>query len=101
MRQSKATHPAKMDLCLGLQERAREDSFSDEATNSCGKDSIYDNGKPWGYKALTLKQIIGGKPVGMFPSNIPTLYAFSLHGYAQVCKNPSVKAKSDFYQAKE
>ena len=60
-----------------LHDRARENSSSDEDTNSFGKAGIYDNGEPWGYKVLTLKLIIGGKPNGMLPSNIPILYAFS------------------------
>ena len=85
----------------GLQDRAREDSSSDEDTDSYGEDGIYDDGEPWGYKALLLKQIIGEKPGCMFPSNIPILYAFNLYGYAQVCKNPLIKAKPDLYQAKE
>ena len=71
-RQSKATpHPAEMDIYLvyktGIE---REDSSSDEGTDSFGEYGIYDNGEPWGYKALTLKQIIGGKPGGMFPSQL-------------------------------
>ena len=81
----------------GLQDRAREDLSSDIDTDSYGEDGIYDDSEPWGYKALILKQIIGGKPVGMFPSNIPTLYTFSWHGYTQVCWNPLVKTKLDFY----
>ena len=86
----------------GLQERAREDSSSDDDTNSYSDDGIYEDEELWGYKALTLKQIIGGTPGGMFPNNIPTLYAFSWHGYANVCENPLTKNKdSDFYQAKE
>ena len=87
----------------GLQERARKNSSSDEDTNFFGEDGIYDNGEPWGSKELSLKQIIGGKSGGMFHSNIPTLYAFSWYGYAQVSKNPVdvVKNKLDFHQAKE
>ena len=85
----------------GLQERAREDSSSNNDTDSCDEDSIYDNGEPWGDMALTLSQIISGKPGGMFPINVPILYAFSWHGYAQICKNHTVEAKSDFYQAKK
>ena len=54
----------------GLQERAREDEFSDEDTNTFGEDGIYDDGEPWGFKELSLKQFIGGKPGGIFPSNI-------------------------------
>ena len=81
----------------GLQDRAREDSSSDEDTDSCNENEIYDNGEPWGYKPLILNQISGGKPGGMFHRNIPTLYAFRLHVYAQVCKNPSIEATSDFY----
>ena len=84
-----------------LQERAREDSSSDDDTDSYGEDGIYDDGESWGYKALTLSQIIGGKSSGMFPINRPTLYAFSWHGYARICKNPTTEPKADFYQAKE
>ena len=78
----------------GYQERAREDSFSNEDTNLFGEDGIYDDNEPWGFKALTLKQIIGGKPGGMFFNNISTLYAFSWHGYTQVGKNPAGIEKS-------
>ena len=86
----------------GLQERGREDSSSNDATNSYDDHGIYDNGESWGYKALTLRQIIGGTPGGMFPNNLPTWYAFSWHGYAQICKNHMVKTKeTNFYQAKK
>lgn len=85
----------------GLQENAREDLSSNNNTKSCGEDSIYDNGKTWGYNTLILSQIIVGKPGGMSPINVPTLYIFSWHGCAQICKNPPVKATQDFYQAKE
>ena len=86
----------------GLQERAREDSSSDNETSSCDDDGIYEDGESLGYKALTLKQIIGGTPGGMFPNNFPTLYAFSRYGYAKICENPVIKNKdSYFYQAKE
>ena len=38
-----------------------------------------------GYKKQTLKQIISGTQGGLsLASNTPTLYAFSLHGYAKV-----------------
>ena len=85
----------------GLQERAMAELSSDRDIDSFGKEGIYDNGETWGFKELSLKQVVGGKPSGMFPSNVPTLCAFSWHGYAQVCKNPPVEAKSDFYHAKE
>ena len=46
---------------------------------------MYDDGEWWGYKELTLKQIISGVHDGMFlTSGTPTLYAFNLHGYAKV-----------------
>ena len=64
-----------------LQEKARENSSNDNDTDAYGEDVIYDDGESWGYKALTLSQIIGGKSSGMFPINLPTLYAFSWHGY--------------------
>ena len=61
----------------GLEDRAREDLSGNEDTDSFGEVGIYnDNSEPWGYKALTLKQINGRKSGGMFPSNIPTLYTF-------------------------
>ena len=65
------------DSMSDLQDRAREDSSSNGDTDSFGDDGIYDDGEPWEYKAMTLKQIIGGTPGGMSPNNIPTLYAFS------------------------
>ena len=86
----------------GLQERVRQDSSSDDDTGSYDDDGIYDNRKSWEYKALALRQIIGGTPGNMFPKNLPTLYAFSWHRYVQICKNSMVKTKeSNFYQAKE
>ena len=84
-----------------LQERAKEDSSSDEDTKSYGDDGIYDDGESWGYKTFTLKQIIGGDSGGLFPSNCLTLYAFSLHGYAQVHGKRGTRPKSDFSQTKE
>ena len=68
----------------GLQERARKKSSSNDDTDSCGEDGIYDNGEPLRYKALILSQIIGGKPGGIFPNSVPTLYASSWHRYTQV-----------------
>ena len=85
----------------GLQERARRDLSSDDNTDSCSKDGFYDDGEPWGCKALTVSQIIGGKPDGMFPNSVLTLYTFSWYGYILLCKNSPVKAKPDFYHAKE
>ena len=73
-----------------LQERAKEDSSSNEDTKSYGEDGIYNDGESWGYKVLTLNQIIGGNSDGLFPRSCPTLYAFSLHGYAQVHENCTV-----------
>ena len=77
----------------GLQVRAREDSSSDDETNSCDDDGTYEDGEPWGYKVLTWKQIIGGTPGGMFPNNIPTLYASSWYGYDKICENSVIKIK--------
>ena len=77
-----------------LQERAREDSSSDSDTNSFGKDAMHDDGESWESKELSVKQIIDGKPGGMFPNNIPTLYAFSWYGYAQVGENPDGVGKN-------
>ena len=87
-----------------LQDWAKEDALSSDGdTNLFGDDGIYDNGEQWGPNELSLKHIIGGKPGGMFPSNISTLYAFSWHGYAQVAGNlvGNEKSKADLYQAKE
>ena len=72
---------------LPLQVRAKEDSSSDDHTKSYGEDGIHDDSESWGYKALPLNQIIGGNYGGLFPRSRPTLYAFSLHGYAQVHGN--------------
>ena len=79
----------------------REDSSSNNNTDSYGEDGIYDDAESWGYKALTLGQIIGGKSGGMFPINRLTLHAYSWHWYARICKNPTAEPKADFYQAKE
>ena len=87
----------------GLQERAREDSSSSEGsylpplvprgqadflsdgdTESVTEDGIYNDDEPWGYKAFSLNQIIGGNSNGLLSPSRPTLYTFSLHGYAQV-----------------
>ena len=84
-----------------LQDRAREDSSSDDDTKSYDEDGIYDDGKRCGYKARTLKQIIGGDSSGLFPNNRLTLFTYSLHGYAQIHGNRGTRPKSDFYQAKE
>ena len=72
----------KGGLMPGLQERAREDLSNNNEIDSYDDDGIYEDRELWRYKALTLKQIIGGIPGGMFPHNIPTLYAFSWHGFA-------------------
>ena len=82
----------------GLQEKARENSSIDDDTNSCDDEGIYEDREPWGYKALTLKQIIGQAAGGMFPNNVTTLYAFSWHGYSKMCKNAVIENKfPDFY----
>ena len=60
-----------------IRKRKIEDSSSDGDTDSCDDDEIYDNRESWGYKALTLRQIIDGPPSCMFPNNVPTLYAIS------------------------
>ena len=84
-----------------LAPRVQEDSSSDEDTGSHNEDGIYDDGEPWGYKSLTLSQIIGGNSDGLFLPSRPTLYAFSLHGYSQVHGNCSEGSDPDFYQSKE
>ena len=56
----KSDYSSSKDVSLpGLQYKAREASSSNEDTNSFGEDGIYDDGEPWGQKALTLKHIIG------------------------------------------
>ena len=76
------------DSMPGLQERTREDSSSDTTTDSdtdsYGDDVMYDDGESWGYKAFTLKQIIGGTHEEISLGNYPNLYTFSLHGYNKV-----------------
>ena len=67
-----------------LRDRGQSDWSSDHNTNSYGDDDMHDDGEWWGYKELTLKQIISGVHDGMFlASGTPTLYAFSFHGYAK------------------
>ena len=65
------------DSMPSLQDQAKENLSSNCDTDSNSDDGIYDYGEYWGYKAQTLKQIIGGKPGGMFLNNTTTLYAFS------------------------
>ena len=69
---------------------------------------MYDDGEWWGYKELTLKQIISGVHNGMFlTSSTPTLYALSLHRYEKVHTADisgeflSTDQPGDFCQAKE
>ena len=70
----------------GLQERARSDSSSSgDDTDSLYGSELYADGEPWGYREQTLKQIISGTSIGLsLASDTPTLYAFSLHGHAEV-----------------
>ena len=84
-----------------LASRVQEDSSSDKDTRSHNEDGIYDDREPWGYKSLTLSQIIGGNSDDLFLPSRPTLYYFSLHGYSQVNVNCSEGHNPDFYQAKE
>ena len=73
----------------GLQERARSDSSSSDGTDALGGNDLYEDGEPWGYKEQTLKQIISGASVGLsLATDMPTLYAFSLHGHAKVLRCP-------------
>ena len=91
-------------LMSGLQERTREDFPPDDGTDACDDFGIYEDGEPWGYKykALLLKQTIGRKPWGNFANKIPTLYAYSWHGYSKVCETSMTDTKEwAFYQAKE
>ena len=99
------------DSMPGLQERAREDSSSettkDSDTDSYGDDGMYDDGENWGYKALTLKQIIGGTHEEISFGNSPNLYAFRLHVYNKVETTASINKEKkcrevlDFRPAKE
>ena len=91
-----------------LRHRGQSDWSSDDNTDSYGDDDMYDDGKWWGYKELTLKQIISGVHDSMsLASGTQTLNAFSLHGYAKVLTADisgaflSVDQPGDFYQAKE
>ena len=91
-----------------LQDRGQSDWSTDDDTDSYGDDAMYDDREWWGYKELTLKQIISGVHDGMFlASGTPTLYAFSLHGYAKVLIADipgvflSVNQPGNFCQAKE
>ena len=69
----------------GLQERARSDSSSGDDTDSLCGSELYEDGEPWGYQEQTLKQIISGASVGLsLAADMPTLYAFSMHGHAKV-----------------
>ena len=69
----------------GLQERARSDLSSSDGTDSFCWSELYKDGEPWGCKERTLKQIISGASVGLsLATDMPTLYAFSLHGHAKV-----------------
>ena len=92
----------------GLQDRDQSDSSSCDDTDSYGDDDMYNDGEWWGYKELTLKQIISGIYDGISLANgTPTLYAFSLHGYAKVHTADilgvflSVHQLGDFFQVKE
>ena len=90
------------DSILDLQVRARENSSSNNDTDSFGDDEIYNDGEYWGYKTQTLNQIIGEKSNGMFPNIIPTLYAFSWYGYAKISANPVIRNEDpDFHQARD
>ena len=85
-----------------LQDRAREDSSSDDETKSCDEDGIYDDGEHCGYKARTLQQIIGGEDSGdRFHSNSMALFKYSMLGPAQFHLKCRAHPKSDFHQAKE
>ena len=70
----------------GLQEKAQSDSSSSgDDTDSLCESELYPDGEPWGCQEQTLKQIISGTSTGLFlTSDTLTLYAFSLHGHAEV-----------------
>ena len=80
-----------------LQDRARENSSSDDETKSCDEDGIYDDGEYCGYKARTLHKIIGGD--SSFPNN--ALFKYSILGPAQFNLKFHVLSKLEFRQAKE
>ena len=48
-----------------LQARAAEFLSSDNGTMSCDEDGVYDDGEHCGYKARSLKQIIGTNVIGV------------------------------------
>ena len=69
----------------GLQERAWSDLSSSDGTDSFGENDLDEDWEFWGCKEQTLKQIISGASVSLsLATNMPTLYAFSMHGHAKV-----------------
>ena len=48
-----------------LQDKAAEDSSSNDGTMSCDGDGVYDDEEHCGYKARSLKQIIGTNAIGI------------------------------------
>ena len=72
-----------------LQERAAEDSSSDDEIMSRDEDGVYDDGKHCGYKAQSLKQIIGSNTIGIedeggrFSNISMALFKYTILGPAQ------------------
>ena len=78
-----------------LQDRAAEDSSSSDGIMSCAEDGVYDDGEHCGYKARSLKQIIGTNARGIeekgerFSSISMALFKYSIIGQAQFPPNPA------------
>ena len=90
-----------------LQDRAVEDSSSDDGTISCDEDGVYDDGEHCVYKARTLKQIIGTNAIGIeekgdrFHNISMALFKYSVLGPAQFSPKCNPHPKQDFRCAKE
>ena len=90
-----------------LQDRAAEDSSSDDGTMSCDEDGVYDDGKHWEYNAQGLKQSIGTNAIGIedkgerFSNISMALFKYSILGPAQFSPKSSPYPKQDFRCARE
>ena len=90
-----------------LQDRAAEDSSSSDGTMSCDEDGVYDDGEHCGYKARSLKQIIGTNASGIkekgerFSNISMALFKYSIMGPAQFSPKSSPNQKQDFRCARE
>ena len=84
-RQSKLDDEVVECIISGMSVLNIDDSSSGDDTDSLCGSELYEDGEPWGYKEQTLKQIISGASVGLsLTADMPTLYAFSMHGNAKV-----------------